>query len=179
MFQDYGWECQGVDLPSNENFVKDAVHGNWGQKSKFYAADLNADIPFEVLEQSYDAILFSNVTYYLDPKARLDLLKKMYACLKPGGFIFLIERLNSDYRFGKGLRLAPNRFTLNISETNEFGLTILFFSRDEIISTLFDISHGEIEDIVVLESRYDNLLNNRVVRNSELTVWGKKNSERN
>jgi SAM-dependent methyltransferase len=177
IFEDHGYECWGVDLPSNSDFISDAVEGNWKVNSQFFSLDLNCALPIEIVGQEYDVILFPSVTYYLQPKARLILLETMFRSLKPGGFIFLIERLEDDYRYGKGKPSGSHGFRLSIDETNEQGLTIQFFNREEILETLRTISEYRIANIIALEYAYENLQNNKIVRNSELVVWGRKTTQ--
>ena len=174
VFEDHGWECHGVDLTENQDFQKDAVRGDWNVKTHFWSLDLNNPLPNEIITSHYDVVLFPSVTYYLHPAARLALLESMFKSLKPGGFMFLIERLDSDYRYGKGVRTGSNGFRLDIAETGEFGMTIQFFRKDEILSALSEISNSKLSEIVTLEYSYENLQSDKIVRNSELVVWGKK-----
>jgi SAM-dependent methyltransferase len=174
IFEDFGWECHGVDLESSADFIEDACLGTWKVPTRFYAQDLNTPLDEHILVQEYDVVLFPSVTYYLEPSSRINLLRSMFKCLKPGGYILLIERLTSDYRYGKGRPIGANGFQLDISETGELGLTIQFFSKEEILSTVKLISNSNVKNIVALESTYDNLQEGVIVRNSECVVWAQK-----
>lgn len=174
IFEDFGWECHGVDLESNKDFIEDACLGTWKVPTRFYTQDLNTPLDEHIVGEEYDVVLFPSVTYYLEPSSRINLLRSMFKCLKPGGYLLLIERLDSDYRYGKGLRVGVNGFKLDISETGELGLIIQFFRKEEILSTLDLISDSTITNIVALEATYDNLQEGVIVKNSELVVWAQK-----
>jgi len=172
IFEDLGWQCLGVDLAGNLEFRNEALGGKWKTPHQFFELDLNSELPMILLEQNFDVILFPNITYYLHPDSRLRLFYQMSKCLNPGGYVFLIERLVDDFRFGKGIQLSRNRFQLKIADTGELDQIIQFFEINEIVRDLY-LSFGlERKDVTLLEQKFDNLQNSIIVRNSELIVWG-------
>ena len=170
LFDRYDWRCTAVDLPKFEEFYLD---GEWKKEPKFIGVDLESpNLNLDLVE--YDAILFPNILYYLKSKTVNEILECASSVLAKDGWVFSIDRLIDDYRFGKGLRVESNRFKLKIFETGEFDQEISFHSVAEIrnlFALSFDVSESSITSLKVT---YENVQRGIVVSNSDVVTYFKR-----
>ena len=179
LFAEHGWSVVGVEIDPGaiavaRNRIEQAAIG--GEKSpscEFIEHDLSSSFPAD-LKGPFDVILIPSVTCYLGLAGRRRVLDECSSLLAKGGLVFLRERLLDDYRYGRGTRTDRNTFRLDIKETNEAGLSVSFFSETEVVNGLISVVGTELDDLVVLLMRFDNLQNGTIVQNSDIIVWGSR-----
>ena len=172
LFDRHGWECTGVDFPNNsrESF---GSFSNWIRNPKYIEANLEYFDPSS-LDSHYDVILFPNVLYYLSTKATSRLLNIANNLLSANGFIFSIDRLVDDYRFGKGTLVERNRFRMTIGETGEMDQTITFRTIEEVTELFKTHFNVDSRNIVSLQLKYQNIQNSCLISNSDVITYFRK-----
>lgn len=89
-----------------------------------------ANLPFA--EASFHAVVSYGSFYYGTSQIMRQAIAEAHRVLSPGGRSFVVLRSSDDYRFGKGRKLEPNTFELDISETNELGTIQHFLAAEDI-----------------------------------------------
>lgn len=170
LFDKFGWRVTGIDysLASITNAQTRIPEG------LFLCEDLNqaenAGWLASVLDRDkYDVVILANSTYYLTRNARLNLLKEMSHLVRGDGSFFLRERLLSDGR-RKISEKSENYFLITSNQTGEFGLQIILSTRVQIISDLTNLGFEE-NSLTMLECKYDNIQNAKLISNHDFIVW--------
>ena len=178
LFYQYGWDVTGVDNASilieqaNRNFLK--VQNESGLTNSFHHfCDDMANFVTSYSGPEVDVLLLPHSIYYLPHDKIVTLVRqcKTKGIIKDGTILFLTVRTPEDYRFGKGRRLSEKSFELTIDETGEKGCTITFFTEQEILYLLGKFF--KLNSKIVLSQVYENYQNGQVVKNSDITIWGK------
>lgn len=129
--------------------------GNANIRPLLACASMTA-IPFA--DCSFDLVVSYGVFYYGTHSDMDRAIREIYRLLVPGGKAFIVVRTTDDYRFGKGERLEPNTFRLNISDTNEFDTVQHFLSAEDIpvrFSSYSNVSFEKTETTFAGRSRLD------------------------
>jgi SAM-dependent methyltransferase len=168
LYHNYGWSITGVDI--NENLLTDAAF-NFENYGKFVRRDLSQGLPaFDAL---FDVFLAPSSLYYIPRAACLHCLRAVRPYLHASAEFFLRMRLQDDYRYGRGEETGPHSFILDTEETGEAGLLNVFYTEEELKAMVCETLGAEAYDLTVLHCRFDNLQNDRIVRNnSDLILWG-------
>ena len=95
----------------------------------------------------FDGIISFGVIYYNNIKGIKQTISEIKRIVKPKGKIFIFTRTNQDYRYKKGKKIDSNTFKLNIPETNESSMEILFMSKTNIYNFFRDFKIINIEKI--------------------------------
>ncbi|MFA6082401.1 MAG: class I SAM-dependent methyltransferase [Patescibacteria group bacterium] len=173
LFYQYGWDVVGADI--DPELIKQADHNFKLTGLKNHYEHVAADM-VEFVEkyqgEPFDAFLMPHSIYYLpmDQIVRLLDLIKSKKLIKPNASFFLTVRTPEDYRFGRGKQIGDKTYELAIDETGEKGCTITFFSEFEIIELLK--KYFTIDSLHVSRQLYGNFMHDRLVNNSDITIWG-------
>ncbi len=82
-------------------------------------------------------------------------------------------RTIGDYRYGRGHQIERNGFVLEISETGEYGLLNVFYHQYELVDILREYLQANVDVLTVLQSSFDNIMSDVLVKNQEVIIWGK------
>jgi SAM-dependent methyltransferase len=81
---------------------------------------------------SFDLVISFGVFYYGTASEMKQAISELARVLRDEGKAFLVLRTTSDYRFGKGDKIEPQTFRLNIYDTNEHGTVQHFLSETDV-----------------------------------------------
>lgn len=170
-FIEAGWQVYGVDMNLAAKLLESGE-----DKRKFITHDLNLPLPEEIHDLHFDVILFPQILCYLSPTSRENLLTWTANHLKEKGLWLLTERTLDDYRAvhtqlsvtDEGAQIG----TINFRETNEFGLTVIFWPKEALLNNLTRIFASPESKITIFESFFENMSNGKIIQNSDLLVWG-------
>ncbi|QAY67768.1 class I SAM-dependent methyltransferase [Paenibacillus protaetiae] len=141
-----GYQTTGIDF-SAEGIAYTA--------ERLQAFGLHADLvtgsilslPFE--SDSFDGIISVSVLYYFTTEDIRRAVQEIHRVLKPGGKAFFVIRRTDDKRYGKGVEIETNTFRMDSDFSNELGMTIHFFSEQELavlFSGFSDLSIGFLKE---------------------------------
>jgi len=88
------------------------------------------DLPFA--DNAFSVVLSYGVFYYGTANHMKRAVDETWRVMCPGGRLLVVLRSTRDYRHGKGQRLEPNTYRLEIDDTNELGTVQHFVSAEEI-----------------------------------------------
>ena len=117
-----------------------------------------------------DVLVLANSIYYITKDEFNNLLIniKKNRIVKSGALIFLRFRDIDDYRFGNGNKFDDNAFTLDTSD--EKGIFCQFYGANEMINIL--TKELDLRSFRIFNIKYQNLINNQKVDNSDVVLWG-------
>lgn len=123
----------GIDYSETSiDYVKQHFEArDW--RGEFHVGSL-CSLPFD--SNRFDGIICYGVLLYLKLSDIKIAISEMFRVLKPGGKAFVVVRSIEDMRYGMGLEVENNTFFIDHDQTGEEGLTIHFFTPDE-VRTLF------------------------------------------
>lgn len=102
-----------------------------------------SNLPFA--DGAFSVVLSYGVFYYGTAKHMKRAINEAWRVLCPGGRLLVVLRNTRDYRYGKGHKLEPNTFRLQITDTNEQG-TVQHFLEEQDIPAYFErFSHVSFE----------------------------------
>ena len=173
-FSQYGWDCVGIDI--SVACIGNAKHNlalvaEDFQKTNLILHDLSFGLPAD-LDSFYDAIIMPSSLYYIEKSQAINCLRDCAKLVKPGSCLYIRIRLPDDHRAGRGTLIGENSWKLDIEYTGECGLTNVFWDEYEFLNVLSKIFKLNPMDLVKLKLTFDNLQHGRIVRNSELVIWG-------
>ncbi len=87
-------------------------------------------LPFA--DSSFKLALSFGVFYYGTAHEMKQAIAEAHRVLTPGGRAMIVLRTLDDFRFGKGRKLEPNTFELDIADTNELGTVQHFIAAEDI-----------------------------------------------
>ncbi len=104
-FAKLGYVVEGVDISSQLIAAARALLAEAGVDAPLHCADACG---LALPERRFDAVIFSNFTYSLIPRARrrIDALRSLRASLARGGRVILTYNINPALGHPRGLRLA-------------------------------------------------------------------------
>ncbi|WP_261303484.1 class I SAM-dependent methyltransferase [Paenibacillus andongensis] len=113
-------------------------------------------LPFE--SDSFDGCISYAVLYYLTYSQIELAFQELFRVLKKDGVAFIVVRSTDDHRFRKGNEIEKNTFIIHENDSNkssfhENGMTMHFFSRDELTELTSSFSQ-------VFIDRIDQTMNN-------------------
>lgn len=173
LFFQYGWDTVGIDF--DKRAVADAQH-NLDQLSPSNARysiiqhDLASGLPASV--GPCDVLLLPNVLCYIPRLATIKCLEQAASLLSPGGLFFLRLRTPRDYRYRRGRETESNGFILDISETGESGVLMVFYEEYELVQMLRKSLGIELASLRLMRVTFDNLQSGCLVRNDDIVLWG-------
>lgn len=88
-------------------------------------------LPF--CDRSFDLVLSFGVFYYGSAAEMRHAIAELFRVLREEGKAFVALRTTDDYRFGKGDRIDPRTFQLNIYDTNEHGTIQHFLGEADVL----------------------------------------------
>lgn len=178
LFYQYGWDTVGVEI---EGALVEQGEGNFRRVAEEYGLP-NPHLfrQCDMVEfvsgyrgEPFDVVLLPHSIYYL-PYEGIEQLMRLFRerpILGRDSLLFLTVRTPEDYRYGRGKALGERSFRLGIEETGEKGCIVTFLSEPEILG-LLDGSF-EFSSRLVSRQEYENFQNGHLVRNCDITVWGK------
>ena len=171
LFYKFGWSVTGFDY-SLESITRAQTRIPEGT---FHREDLNqaarAGWLLSFLEkEKYDVVILANSTYYLTREARLNLLRDMSHLVRDGGSFFLRERLLTDGRREISEHTKGGYFLISSNQTGELGLRIILSSREQVMADLANLGFEQ-SSLTILECKYDNVQNAKLISNHDLIVW--------
>jgi cyclopropane fatty-acyl-phospholipid synthase-like methyltransferase len=168
---EYGHKVFGVDtdklLTNYANFNFNLLNETNG--FEFYNLDMRSFCK-KYKDIGADILVLANCIYYISKHEFNSLLAnlKNNNLVKPGALVFLRFRNIDDYRNGNGKKIGKNSYVLDTFD--EKGVFCTFYKVSEIV----DIFTKELNlrDFSVFNINYQNLENNKIVKNSDVVVWG-------
>ena len=125
---------------------KQSVHLNLKIDAKVQSATM-LDYP----NNTFDGCLSFGVIYYLLKEEGRKIVNEIHRVLKPGGKALIFVKGMEDHRFGKGQEIEKNTFIYDGENSNqtegETGMTLHFYSRDELIELMNTFSEVSIDQI--------------------------------
>ena len=94
------------------------------------AAGAMSALPFA--DNSFSVVLSYGVFCYGTAEDMKRAISEAWRVLCPSGKLMVVVRSTRDYRYGKGRRLEPNTFQLEIDDTNELGTTQHYLTETDI-----------------------------------------------
>lgn len=174
VFVEHGYATTGLDYAED---AVDACRHNLAAFPGVHRAlrcDLEDGLPADVAATAYDVVMLPNILNYLRRETVAGLLAALPALLTPGGCFLCIVRLCDDYRYGRGTLAARDEFLLEAEETGEKGTRQTFFSEHEFVALTARSLGVDPLGLVVLRNRFENFQAGRVIANSDLVVWGRR-----
>jgi SAM-dependent methyltransferase len=178
LFYQYGWDVVGVDNgatlieQANHNFALVKSNYRLANQYQHHCADM-VDFIEQYQSTPFDVLLMPHSIYYL-PYDRIQKLLQLFKVKKivgPDSLLFLTVRTPEDYRFGRGEQIGEKTYRLNIEETGEKGCTITFLFEWEVVDLLYKTFNFHY--LQISHQNYGNYINNRLISNSDITLWGK------
>lgn len=171
LFNKFGWSVTGLDF----SFESISHARTRIPEGTFYCEDLNqaARVGWlaSILEkEEYDVVILANSTYYLTREARLNILSETSNLIRGGGSFFLRERLITDGRREISEYTPDDYFLISSDQTGEIGLQIILSSREQVMADLANLGFEQ-NSLTVLECKYDNIQNSKLISNHDLVVW--------
>ncbi len=119
---------------------------------------------------SFDAVLYFGVMYYLSLKHARSSLREAHRVLKPGGRLFCATRTDNDSRRSHATEVGPSTWRLsslgaNAPSDSEAGMDMLFFASDEIPDLFTAFVDLQIDRIAVTHDGF---------RDDDWLVFGRK-----
>jgi len=174
LFAAYGWECIGLDISStliDQGKYNFAIQGY--SPARLEVLDLNEALPdFGPI----DVLLMPSSIYYVHPIRAREIILQVGSTLQKNGFVFCRFRTPDDYRYGRGIKIGPDCFKLNIDETSEYGCVNTFYQVDAMLELLEPCQLAP-DQIKIMNLSFDNLgLNGKMISNQEVIMWGRLSS---
>jgi 2-polyprenyl-3-methyl-5-hydroxy-6-metoxy-1,4-benzoquinol methylase len=175
LFFNYGWNTRGIDVSSK--CISDANHNfdiiKMRHKLKNNFSFLKNDM-LDFLEKEkkldFNVIIFSNSLYYLDYSQIKRVLENLKKKVKKNTDIFFRIRLVDDFRAKLcKKKIMKKTYLINFNCTNEFRLKNTFFRKAEFENLLK--KYFTIKEINMFKVKYENLIKNKTILNSDLVLW--------
>lgn len=170
-FAAYGWSVTGVDF--DRTCVADGKHNlaTLGLAGELIQHDLNAGLPS--LRGAFDALLAPSMLYYLTREAACNCLRQARDLLNPGAAVYLRMRLPDDHRVGRGTpEGVAGEWRLDCEYTGEGGALNVFWHEHELLTMLDQTLGLKPDRLTRLRVAYENIQSGRLVRNSDIVLWG-------
>lgn len=169
LFKEFDWNVSGVDYDNEQ--VKYANH-NLGKSinDQIIQHDLSKGLP-STLSGKFDVILCQNILYYIKRQNMINLLKSLRGFINKKYILFVSCRALGDWCFGKGSEIERNGFIIDRHETGEHGLLNIFYTPDE-MKDMINLYIGESSDVVMLNTVYENIENEKLISNNDFILYG-------
>ena len=170
-FAAYGWDVVGVDYDAG--CVADGRHNLAASNmaGRVIQHDLNTGLP--PLTGPFHALLAPSTLYYLRREAAWACLRQAADLLAPGAALYVRMRLPDDHRVGRGTLEGPGAWRLDTNYTGEKGALNVFWQEHELLELLHDTLGLPPERLTILRVAYDNVQDGRLIRNSDIVLWGR------
>lgn len=155
-----GYSVSGIDFSSTAiSNVRTALQQNSLQAELITGSIVS--LPFE--SETFDGVISFAVMYYFVVEDIKKIIAEIYRVLKPNGKAFIVVRGTEDMRYGKGQEVERNTYKLSTNFSNEEGMLMHFFERNELLTLFSSFSNIEIgfnrESVYHIEQcNYDYLL---------------------
>ncbi|WCF07925.1 class I SAM-dependent methyltransferase [Paenibacillus thiaminolyticus] len=150
-----GYDVTGIDFSRpGLDFTKHAL-AELGLQANLIEGSIT-QLPFP--DNYFDGIVSFAVIYYFLSEDIDCIIQEIYRTLKPGGKAFIVVRSTADRRYGKGENAGEHTFKMNTNFTNEEGMTIHFFTVEEIrrrCAVFSELSIGLLESGMDSQDEYD------------------------
>ena len=174
LYYQYDYDIIGIDFletsieNANYNF-KNIYTSN--AKYNFISTDM---LSYAQNHKNINADVFTipNVISYISKNDFIEFLKeskKNNLFKKDAGF-FLRTRTKKDYRYGLGEEIEQDSFLISDNSTGEKGALCTCYSEYELIELLK--KYLNLKDFTISYLDNQNLQHNRLVLNSDITIWG-------
>jgi len=176
LFYEFGWNITGIDINSKSILqAKKNLQLLPKKNNLFNLIEGKVELISELLPKNdkYDVIILSNIICYISRNFIKNIFAFLREILLPHGFIFLRTRTVSDYRYARGDEIAPNEFILRLKETGEEGLLNVFYQEWELVELVWKNLNIDLSKLTILHVDFDNVQNGKIIRNSDLVLWGK------
>ena len=170
-FAAYGWSVTGID--NDPACISDSFHNLSlsGFNPELFEHDLSIGLPSNLMGK-YDCLLIPSMLYYIPREAAWACMHQARALLPPGSIVYLRMRLPDDYRWGRGIDAGLGAWKLDFAWTGELGALNVFWDEHELLD-LFFYSLGILpKNLTRLRVSYENLQNGKLIRNSDIVLWG-------
>ena len=177
LFYQYGWDTFGIDIdPIN---IKRAKNNFRILKKKFSFKNEYFFLKDDMLnfiktntKKKFNTIIFSNSIYYLESDKIIKILTLIRDNnIKKNSQFFFRIRLDNDERKHLSKKISKNTYKINFKFTNEYGSLNTFFSKIQFLKILKNIF--KVKKIITLNNKYENIVNNKIITNSDLVLWFK------
>ena len=172
-FAAYGWAATGIDFDAS--CLSDGQHNlaTLGLAGELIQHDLNQGLP--PLEGGrFNALLAPSTLYYLKREATWNCLRQARDLLAPGAAIYMRMRLPDDHRAGRGTpEDGADAWRLDCAYTGERGALNVFWREPELLDLLDQALGLKPDRVTRLRVAYENVQNGRLIRNSDIVLWGK------
>lgn len=168
----FGWEAVGLDCDAAA--LADGRHnlGQTGGRGHLIDHDLNTGLPDD-LAGPFHALLIPSTLYYITRPAVWDCLRAVRPRLAARAAVYLRSRLPDDHRCGRGTAAEPGGWRLTIDYTGELGCLNVFWDEWELLDLLRDTLDLAPAAVTRLRVAYDNIQGGRLIRNSDIVLWGR------
>jgi len=149
-FLPYGVDISFVGLQHAHQRLQEAGARHWLAQASMVG------IPF--CDNSFVVVLSYGVFNYGTAAEMKQAIREIHRVLAPDGKTFVMLRTVDDYRFGRGKRLEPHTFQLEIADTNEQGTIQHFLAAEDIPAYFADfstVSFEKTETTVAARTRVD------------------------
>ena len=177
LFYQYGWDTIGIDIdPINIKRAKNnfkILKKKFSFKNKyFFLKDDMLNFIKTNTKKKFNTIIFSNSIYYLESDKIIKILTLIRDNnIKKNSQFFFRIRLDNDERKHLSKKISKNTYKINFKFTNEYGSINTFFSKIQFLKILKNIF--KIKKIINLNNKYENIVNNKIITNSDLVLWFK------
>lgn len=170
-FAAYGWEAIGIDY--DPQCVADGRHNLTasGLAGELIQHDLDTGLP--PLAGPFHALLAPSTLYYIRRESAWACMRQAAALLAPGAALYLRMRLPDDYRAGRGVPEGEGGWRLDTDYTGEQGALNVFWHEHELLDLLRETLGLTPERLTLLRVAYDNVQGGRLIRNSDIVIWGR------
>ena len=135
--KNFGFDVYGLEVSSAAIEMTLSKMGPEFDKEKLLLLEDNLDLKFP--ENYFDIIVAWQVLYYNSFDSLLDLLDKLYALLKPGGFFIGTMARNEDYSIVNSDAISKFERISNGKLGNQKGSRIISVSGEEDIKLIFKV----------------------------------------
>jgi SAM-dependent methyltransferase len=157
LLAEQGFDAYGIDFSAEGIKHTNEVLSRFNLEAHLEVGGVD-NLPYA--DNFFDGAIAFAVFYYADAEGMRKDLDELHRVLKRGGRALVVTRTTDDYRFGKGKQTEPNTFILDISETNEQGMTMHFLNKEMVYdycSRFAEIRLGRYDlSLTNLESRGSN-----------------------
>jgi hypothetical protein len=101
----------------------------------------------------------------------INLLKSLRGFINKKYILFVSCRALGGWCFGKGSEIERNGFIIDRHETGEHGLLNIFYTPYE-MKDMINLYIGESSDVVMLNTVYENIENEKLISNNDFILYG-------
>ncbi len=175
MFQQYGWDCYGLEMDHNimSGAATNLRLASCGKQWHVEHGRFPGIHPGSLLSSKvYDAFMMPGSLYYVSRSDAIKTLRWAHGVVKSGSHLLISIRGLSDYRYARGEKVGRNEYVLNTPETGENGILCTFYHEYEIVNMMHEFLGLVLSSARVLNMHFENVLNGEHMMNHDIIVWG-------